>query len=162
MRDLSSPARAGPLATEPPGPLGPERRKPRQGHPRRRARTSASRPPGVSPPVSPVKAPRIHCSGHQLRIPHKSASFARCVVLPPDSLKADESFSAPINAGPTPPRTPPSPRRIDRRSKSPSVALGGSAGNIGLGARLEAATKRLAEQDARANGKGRAPGHPPP
>ena len=34
--------------------------------------------------------------------------------------------------------------------------------DIGLGARLEAATKRDEEQEARANGKDRAPGHPPP
>jgi hypothetical protein len=34
--------------------------------------------------------------------------------------------------------------------------------DTGLGARLEAATKRLAEQEARANGKDRALGHPPP
>jgi hypothetical protein len=38
----------------------------------------------------------------------------------------------------------------------------GSKVDIGLGARLEAATKRLAEQEARANGKDRAPGDPPP
>ena len=36
------------------------------------------------------------------------------------------------------------------------------AGKVDIGARLEAATKRLAEQEARANGKDRAPGHPPP
>ena len=45
--------------------------------------------------------------------------------------------------------------------KLAAVQHGGKV-DLGLGARLDAAVKRLAEQEARANGKDRALGHPPP
>jgi hypothetical protein len=41
-----------------------------------------------------------------------------------------------------------------------ALGLGLAKVDVGLGARLEAATKR--DEEARANGKDRAPGHPPP